>query len=613
MKHTLISICILSCSLLLVSCGNTQTTDTSPEKEQEKIPFEIQIKKIADINNDITQEKIGIVKASSSLVLNSNIAGDVIVLGAKEGDTIGKGAVIAKISDNIYGYGLAVKSAQANLRAQKLQKNASQYNLDQTIITAKSAYQQAREAATTVRGNTNIQYDSLVQKNKDTLASYNESYQTYLKGIEQQMTQYLHEGDKILGITENYERKNDSWEDYLGIHSGDGRKVAIDEWNALYKERGVIRKIISEGKSLETGDIDKKILDLEKGYKALRTYTQSMITMIQNNLVGYGITIQQQQMWVSQWNGIQNGIQQSEAGFKAWKAQILPFLTNYEKTEEATRLATARLTRALTAKEFDKLENDSALKLRYKEILLSLQNKDAQAKIGLEQAQQSYENTKKIKQATLSQLQANIERAQIALQQAQYNASKLTIRAPMKGMITKILVEKGQSVGAGTPIAEFASDAPEIRIDISPSLARMIQVGDALDIIIEDEKYTGTVTARSLVAGKNLLSSLRIALPKNTNLIGKTAKVVFSENLLSQSKKSFLLPLTAVKIISEDEGEITLLSAQNTLKTEHVALGRIFGKNVEVITDLEENSILVLSDTNNFDEKKFKLVPKQDK
>lgn len=38
------------------------------------------------------------------------------------------------------------------------------------------------------------------------------NYQLFLSALEQLMTQALHEGDKILGITTNYEYANDSWE-----------------------------------------------------------------------------------------------------------------------------------------------------------------------------------------------------------------------------------------------------------------------------------------------------------------------------------------------------------------------------------------------------------------
>ena len=51
------------------------------------------------------------------------------------------------------------------------------------------------------------------------------------------MTAMLYDGDKILGITTNYEYANDAWEPYLGARVGDTRALAINEWNRLYTAR----------------------------------------------------------------------------------------------------------------------------------------------------------------------------------------------------------------------------------------------------------------------------------------------------------------------------------------------------------------------------------------
>jgi hypothetical protein len=51
------------------------------------------------------------------------------------------------------------------------------------------------------------------------------------------MTQMLYEGDKILGITTNFEYSNDAWEPYLGIRMGDTRAIANNEWNKTYSLR----------------------------------------------------------------------------------------------------------------------------------------------------------------------------------------------------------------------------------------------------------------------------------------------------------------------------------------------------------------------------------------
>jgi len=47
----------------------------------------------------------------------------------------------------------------------------------------------------------------------------------------------LYEGDKILGITTNFEYANNGWEPYLGTRVGNSMSLAEDDWNTLYAIR----------------------------------------------------------------------------------------------------------------------------------------------------------------------------------------------------------------------------------------------------------------------------------------------------------------------------------------------------------------------------------------
>jgi hypothetical protein len=56
----------------------------------------------------------------------------------------------------------------------------------------------------------------------------------------------LYSGDKILGITTNFEYSNDAWETYIGARAGDTRALAINEWNKVYGLRGELRARIEK-------------------------------------------------------------------------------------------------------------------------------------------------------------------------------------------------------------------------------------------------------------------------------------------------------------------------------------------------------------------------------
>jgi hypothetical protein len=74
----------------------------------------------------------------------------------------------------------------------------------------------------------------------------------------------LYEGDKILGITTNFERTNDGWEAYLGTRVGDSKSLANNDWNTLYTLRGKIRAYTETGSRMP--DITIAINDLKTAY-----------------------------------------------------------------------------------------------------------------------------------------------------------------------------------------------------------------------------------------------------------------------------------------------------------------------------------------------------------
>jgi hypothetical protein len=82
------------------------------------------------------------------------------------------------------------------------------------------------------------------------------------------------------------------------------------------------------------------------------------------------------------------------------------------------------------------------------------------------------------------------------------------------------------------------------------------------------------ISAVSTISNANLLSTVRISLPKSEKYIGNTATVLFpEENTASNSRLS--MKLDSVKIITEGEGEIYILENNTTPVKKVVKLGKI--------------------------------------
>lgn len=324
-----------------------------------------------------------------------------------------------------------------------------------------------------------------------------------------------------------------------------------------------------------------------------------MIEMLQNNVHGAGLTQEMTNGWLQQWNGARTAIQGAESGYTSWKVQTKNFLDSYKKNELATKIAVETQGRALTPEELKLIQQDSELKLAYENNNLNVSDSLANAKLAMDQAKTMLDNVKKLRAATESQLAASRQNAVISLEQAQRNASRLSVRAPIAGTITKIIAEVGQNVNAGMVMLEFAGSETQAVVEVDPRMALLLKVDDKVTAKIGEETVEGKISAISNIAGANMLSTVRISFPTADKYVGQSAILTFD---IAEAEKtnSYLLPINAVKIIAEGEGQISIFS-DNAIRTEKVRLGNMYGANIEVFTEVDPNSTIITNDTSNFD------------
>jgi len=426
-------------AFFLVSCGSPAAT---PAPTEEKTPYKITTATLSSLSQEITREQSATITASSHLTLTAQSAGEVSRINYQEGQAVRAGATIVSLRDTLTNADLAVAQARNGIVLQDASATTARVNLDQAVTAAEAAYDRAHLAYKNLTDRTSLQYSNTLKQNDTTLQMYQDNYSNYLTELDRLMTQLLHEGDQILGMTSTYEHANDAWEPYLGARAGDALKKAQDEWNVVYGMRGEIRAQQEKTPSLNIENPQADIDLISRGYESLRAYTDAMIYMLQNNVLGGPIPTELNTAWNMSWNGFRASVGGSEQGFAAWRSQTKAFFENYATNAEAVRLATAQATRAMTAEEMKKIEADPDLKLAYQNAQLDVNNNIAQAKLAMDQAEKSLADAKKLQAATLNQLSASRDNAELALAQAQRAASRLVVSAPVSGVVTKVLVEK---------------------------------------------------------------------------------------------------------------------------------------------------------------------------
>ena len=591
--------------IVLTSCTGSETSSVSEENAEAKQAYNVDVVTRSAINHTIEKEKTATITASSQLTLLAQTSGEVALINFQEGKHVNAGASIVSLRDTVTNADLALAQARNGIVMQDASTETTKVNLDQSIEAAEAARERAKLTYDNLVNQTGLQYANTLKNNNQTLKTYNESYGTYLADADRLMTQLLHEGDKILGMTSTFENSARQWEAYLGARVGDAKKEAEDGWNNVYAARGEIRKKL-ENPTIDPANSETDIALVANALRTTREYTDKMIYMLQNNVLGASLPTELNTMWNSAWNGYRASVGGSEQAYAGWKAQTKTFFDTYSENAEAIKLAT--LNRPFTATEMDMLRDNPSLKLAYDNVKLDIKNNIAQAELALKQAEDGVVNAKKLRDATLNQLNASRSNAELALAQAQRAASKLSITAPVSGIVTKVLVEKGQFINAGTPVAEFSGKDPQAVIEVDPRVALLLPPSTPVKARFDDETVIeGIVTASSPVAGSNMLSTVRLAFPKASEYIGRPAVIIFEFSDAITGSKNILLPINSVKIIEEGIGKIAVLENGN-IKEVDVRLGVMYGKNIEVYTDISDDTEIILSDVSSFDPNKHKLT-----
>ena len=144
----------------------------------------------------------------------------------------------------------------------------------------------------------------------------------------------------------------------------------------------------------------------------------------------------------------------------------------------------------------------------------------------------------------------------------------------------------GETVNPGSPIAEFAGKKPEIVLDLDPELTKSLGTGDSVEVDVDGVTLSGEITALSTLAGNNLLSTVRIAVPSGERYIGQSVIVKFTYIGTIKSQTT-LVPIDAIRVLSEGEGEVAFLTQDMRILKKAVKIQNIGGTNVTISGDIQ--------------------------
>lgn len=192
---------------------------------------------------------------------------------------------------------------------------------------------------------------------------------------------------------------------------------------------------------------------------------------------------------------------------------------------------------------------------------------------------------------------AQIEQARGALAAAEAQLAKTVIRTPIAGTINTLPVKVGELISAFSLVTEVVNDdIYEIRLFLNEAEKANINIGDSVTV---NGRLSGSVShvAPALDRVSQKIEVI-IAVDSRDLISGSTATVTFPTTSAAETATSaeadgrFLVPISAISFGAHN-GSL-LLVEEGQIVTYPVELGRLRGVQIEVTTDLDPATEIVI-------------------
>lgn len=528
-----------------------------------------QTKTVAEFTHQLMLEKPGKIASTQDILVTAQANGKVARILAKAGDLVKGGQPIVQLSDTIASYKLQVERAKNGLDRALLMKEQTELSLNQQLQQSENAYKTAQKSFEHAQ---KMSETALKQAGLGLTTAENQfdalknSFQTQKIAFLNVLDAVLVSADTLLGVTEYYEDQLKGKEIYLGAKDPTQKNLAKETLRSLYSAREEVKKLSDIPQDASTLTMGTDLLN--RSYEKMFAFAGLMVELLKNSIASEG-TLGEAEInkHIQTFQTFQNGpgVQQAKSAFVAYFNQVH-----------------AQLNGTST------LSQENA-ELSYQSTLATTENSLFQAEIALKNAKINYESLLANKEVQLNLLGNAIVDAKIAYESALIQYHKLEVRSPVSGVIGEVMVSEGQEVGMGSQIFKVSgTKKQQIEVYLSADEYQYLQDEEPVQISYQEWLLTGAIDAVSPVADKTNLFKATIQLSAELPLLGDVAKVSFP--IIS---KSTILPLEQVKILNDNEGEISILRSGKR-EAFPVKIKRVWGSFVELKDALAEDLELVV-------------------
>lgn len=639
-----IYIYLLLITLLLSSCWKQGDLSETWSGASDKKNFLIEVKKMWDLSQWAFLEKTWKISSTQEIKLASQASGRIAYIWVKEGDKVKSWQVILALKDNIVSYGLNLERAQNTLEKVQINYDSTQINLDKQIFDSEINLERLQNNLEALKKNTELD----IQNAEDTIQDVNywnldsqsalqlqkidnsitkaeldfqnkinadtetiEGFKTNLRNSYNSLQIFLDDtiefGDKLFWVTNKYDDDAKKYESYLWWKDKNQKQTTEDNLRSLIQYRdGIFKKADFSDLS------DEKILSLlnilNEWYELEKTYLNSFERTLTNSISSIWILSETEiNAYVSTINAYQSQFQVNNASFLSFNNSASTFLRTYKASQEsiAKQIDLLRQDRDIQKKTFESSQDKSQIGLD--KITTSTSDAIKTFELQIKSARETLENAKKTKEVSLRALQNSINEAQIAYDSASKEYAKLTITAPIDGVIGDIFVDVWQDLAPWTPVVSILwNKKSEVEIAFKSDELSFISVWNKVNFDLSGREMTGSIYSITKVTDNSFNYKANVIFDTQLDTIGWVVSVKIP------IKSSFsLLPLESVKIIGNNKWIISLYKDSKIQKQE-IIFWKIYWNLVEYKKNIDGTALLkddmiILNNVENFDEAKFNL------
>lgn len=581
-KSLLLSIVLLSFSVFLAGCAKEDVV--TPEKTD----FFVDAVYFDELSDVVVVEKTASLLDQQVITVTAQAAGRVSALPGQEGENVLSGQPIVQLADTVASYALQAERAKNNLERAIAQESQTRLSLEDAIVSAEAGVVQAAEALRLAQTSSSLslkgQELSVEQARiatENQLSAIQLSFASEYTSLTNLLVDVLDRGDSILGVTNKYRSANDDFEILLGAKDSQSKAIAENQLYKLYTLQSTLAWLSDQDPSAILASLNTMV----SAYDQIQTFLTQMQQLFINTVTAVNLPESQLDGFVASTSALQSRTQWAKTSFAWFRTQAITTLSPLSNDEYAFTVGTETAELGL---ETSRLSSENAI---------------INAQLALNNAERVYIQSQSNRDKQLRILETQIQDAQLAYQDALRQVSKLTVGAPVRGVLGSILVSPGQDVQMGTPLFTLVGDTNQLLwFSVSAEEIQYLRVGQEVSVVSAGAIYSGQIQSVPRVADSSMQYRVVVWLDRPLEVVWTVARA-----RLSFGVGTPVVPLNAVTGLQWWKWVITVLDQENELSVLSVDFGKVRWTYIEILTPVDDTYRIVLNDVGSYDATDFQI------